>query len=153
MKAKAGRDLASLLENEERSLSEASGRERHYRLLVNWKLGDVFLYCLGWTLLVIFSAGIAMFFLPYSVMQRLLNGVVMIDDEGQPVGRLSAEANMVSQFGHIVTWFFIHFGVLILGIITLRTAGFLLLPAVTLLYYLSVGRTMIEQTHMVSHEE
>ena len=149
-KSKYGRELGELL-REVRPL--AGGRmvaHPRYRLRVSWTMVDLLFYVLGWGALIVITLGVAALFFPYSALQRILNGVVIYDDDGVVLGQLRVELSMMEQLGHIALWFIIHAIVVGLGFATLGL-GLLGLPVVAILYYFGVGRTVVERTSFIEH--
>ena len=151
VKPKAGRELGDLLSDVNLPARELIGVNRRYRLRVSWSMGELFIYVLGWGALIVITLGIAALFFPYSALRRILNGVVVYDDEdGVVLGQLRVELSMMEQLGHIALWFIIHAVVVGLGVATVGL-GLLALPIVTILYYFGVGRTVVERTSFIEH--
>ena len=149
-KSKYGRELGDLLSDVNLPARDLIGVNRRYRLRVSWSMGELFIYVLGWGALIVITLGIAALFFPYSALRRILNGVVVYDDDGVVLGQLRVELSMMEQLGHIALWFIIHAVVVGLGVATLGL-GLLGLPVVAILYYFGVGRTVVERTSFIEH--
>ena len=149
-KSKYGRALGELLSDVSLPTRDLIGVDRRHRLRVSWSMSELFIYVLGWAVLIVITFGIAALFFPYSALRRILNGVVIYGDDGVVLGQLQVELSMMEQLGHIALWFIIHAVVIGLGVATMGL-GLLALPIVTILYYFGVGRTVVERTSFIKH--
>ena len=105
-----------------------------YKFRTTWTMGDIFLYTLLWILLSIVTLGIATFFLPYAWAAKFLNGTEVFGSQGEILGVLEVEIQVMDQLAHILGW-------ILLSIVTLGIAF--------LFYQIGVIRTILNHTRIV----
>ena len=105
-----------------------------YKFRTTWTMGDIFLYALLWILLSIVTLGIATFFLPYAWAAKFLNGTEVFGSQGEILGVLEVEIQVMDQLAHILGW-------ILLSIVTLGIAF--------LFYQIGVIRTILNHTRIV----
>ncbi len=71
----------------------------------NYGFGDILAHLVIWVLIIVFTAGIGLFFFPYSFAKFVLNRSQVHTRDG--VYQVKCDLDIVSQLGHIVLWFVI----------------------------------------------
>ncbi|MDO5647287.1 DUF6693 family protein [Paracoccus sp. (in: a-proteobacteria)] len=75
-----------------------------YRLKCDMGLGDIVVQILIWVVLSVVTFGIAAFFAPYYVARLPINRTVVLDMQGQPIGRLRVDFGFGDIIGHMLIW-------------------------------------------------
>ena len=57
-----------------------------------------------WVVLVVFTAGIGLLFIPYAAAKLILNSLIITDEFGRASARLHCEISWATQTGHGVVW-------------------------------------------------
>jgi hypothetical protein len=87
-----------------------------------------------WIILIVITAGIAVFFFPYAFAGHIINKVYLLDANGKRIGKLRCELSFMGQIGHAAIW-------LLLSIVTFGLAYFVYLYRV---WVIALERTTVE---------
>ncbi|MGX9417393.1 DUF6693 family protein [Vibrio sp. RC27] len=74
---------------------------------------DILGHLIIWFILTVITAGIALFFYPYSFSKFILNRSEFVDDQGRAT-KMTCNINMFGNIGHIILWMII--SILTLGL-------------------------------------
>ena len=113
---------------------------------------DMLLFMLVWGALIVITLGIAMLFFPFVSLKRILDGIVVYDEDGLILGQFRVDLSWAKHLRQIGFWFIVYVVVVALGLITLGM-GLLVLPFVIILYNFAAARAVIERTSMVDYGE
>lgn len=97
----------------------------------NFGFGDILAHLVIWILIIVFTAGIGLFFFPYSFAKFVLNRSQVHTHSA--VYQIKCDLDIFSQLGHIILW-------ILISIVTLGI-GYLF-------YLYGVWRITLRHTHL-----
>ena len=148
-KAKVGQPLEELLREVHPLADGGAAPLRGYRLRVSWKMSDVFLYAVGWSVLILVTIGIAGVFLPLATFRRILNGVEITDESGNHLRQLRVELPLKEQWLPHLLWFLAYVAIFFATGNGASISMLALLPTL-ILQGCWAGRTALAHTRFVS---